>query len=88
MASQLFFSDVLPMEAGPELGLGEPPEASLELELADGERVALWIGTPTEQNAFHATNPAWPKPWCVALPAATAEVLFAAIDEVAQGLGR
>lgn len=85
VASNLIFADVLDAAVSPETGFGTPPEALLELELEGGERQALWVGRQGPDGAYYATNPHWEKPWCVALPAATAEVLFAALDDVAAG---
>lgn len=85
IASTLVFSDVLPDPLTPEQGFGSPPETLIELELVNGERRAIWIGLPIadRERSYYATNPEWEEPWVVALPAATAEVLFAAIEELA-----
>ncbi|MEM7308582.1 MAG: hypothetical protein AAF682_18005 [Planctomycetota bacterium] len=80
VASTLVFTDLIDARIEPKNGFGSPPETLLELDLEGDERAALWIGVPTGDGAYYATNPHWEKSWCAALPSRTAEVLFGAID--------
>ena len=78
VASSLYFADVLKTGVLPEDGFGNPPETLIEIDA--GEGASLWIGTPTGEGVYPATNPDWPRPWVVALPSESAQVLFAAIE--------
>jgi hypothetical protein len=87
VAAQLIFADVLALEAGPATGL-DTPATELVLELQGGERVSLALGGRADDGAYYATNTGWPRPWCVALPAETADVLLAALEDAAQSVKR
>ncbi len=78
VAATLYFADVLKTGVHPDDGFGNPPETLIEIDA--GERASLWIGAPTGEGVYPATNPRWPEPWVVALPSASAQVLFAAIE--------
>ena len=80
VTSTLVFADLTDARIEPKNGFGSPPQTLIEVELADDERASVWIGLPTGEGAYLATNPAWPKAWCVELPSRTAEVLFSAIE--------
>jgi hypothetical protein len=90
-ASTLVFEDVVGAEVVPAQGFGSPPQTLLELDLGDEERRAFWVGvqidpgdaSDTGDRAYYATNPHWPERWTVSLPAQSAELLFAAIEDLA-----
>jgi hypothetical protein len=85
LASTLVLADLVDAEVSATNGLGEPAELSLELVLEGGVEQVLCIGIQDPNDpagAFLATRRDWSRDWCVALPAETAQVLFAAIDDL------
>ena len=86
VASTLVFTDVLEAEVSPDNGFGSPPETMLEIDLGDEGKAAVWIGYPTGDGTWYATNPDWEPRFCVGLSSRTAEVVSAVIEALAESV--
>jgi hypothetical protein len=87
VASTLVFTDLDSQgERGDDDALMGLAETVLELELGEAGQAAVWIGSPAGEGSYPATNPAWRGAPRVLLDPVTAQVLFDAIEGLADSL--
>ncbi len=80
-AQSLFFTDVSPRAFHPEMGFS-PPWLTLEFDVGEEERKAVWIGDATEGELRFAHDPHREPGWYVTLPETTAVRLREAMRHV------